>query len=123
MILRTIIRTVLSHTPEGSVVISTKPQFDAGQVQFSVSNAGSGVDAGELAILRQLLAGNAGADELSNRPGHALDVVRCFAAALGATVTIENDEGEGMRILLTVPLEPPRDQVSDSSLSDWTVGG
>ena len=100
-VIANLIDNALKFTPNGGQV-SIQLSLDAEKILFTVKDNGPGIPKAELEnVFKRFYR----LDPSRGTPGHGmgLSLVRAFIQALGGTVSIDSDSGEGCCITVTIP--------------------
>ena len=113
-ILMNVIGNSVKFTREGRITIEAElrdPSSEAPQLQISVSDTGIGMDkALQAQIFDDFMTGDSSYDRDVGGTGLGLGIARRFVEALGGTIEVESEPGEGSTFTIRFPvkqMEPP----------------
>ena len=106
IILENLINNAVKFTDEGTIRISARQTADRKRIEFEVADSGIGISKETVPFIFEKFRQ---ADSSSTRQrggvGLGLHIVRVFAEALGGTVSVQSQRGEGSTFTLVLPTE------------------
>ena len=111
--LRQVIRCLLDNAvkftdPGGSVAISARLNSHGGRCTIEVSDTGIGIDpALHERVFERFFQADSGGTRAYGGMGIGLSLVKVLAEAHGASVTLESAPGQGTKVRLDWPCQPP----------------
>ena len=111
--LRQVIRCLLDNAvkftdPGGSVTISARPNPHGDSCTIEVSDTGIGIDpALHERVFERFFQADSGGTRAYGGMGVGLSLVKVLAEAHGASVTLESAPGQGTKVRLNWPCQPP----------------
>ncbi|SIN77387.1 PAS domain-containing hybrid sensor histidine kinase/response regulator [Vannielia litorea] len=108
-VLMNIIGNAVKFTRGGRVKVEAERFDGAGgaELQITVSDTGIGMDAGlQARIFDDFMTGDASYDREVGGTGLGLGIARRFVTALGGTIEVESEKGQGSSFLIRLPVEP-----------------
>jgi two-component system phosphate regulon sensor histidine kinase PhoR len=115
-VLRNLIDNGVKYTPEGGRVEVSVESNPAGDLEFSVSDNGQGIEEQHLPrIFERFYRIDKGRSRDVGGTGLGLSIVKHFAEALGGSVSVESEVGSGSRFTVVIPRHVwrPRERVTD----------
>ena len=106
IILDNLINNAVKFTDEGTIRISARQTPDRKKIEFEVADSGIGISKETIPFIFEKFRQ---ADSSSTRQrggvGLGLHIVRVFAEALGGTMSVQSQPGEGSAFTLVLPTE------------------
>ena len=118
-ILTNLIGNALKFTREGSVIVTTRMETredDNADLVFTIADTGPGIPAEKLeTIFEPFSQADTSITRQYGGTGLGLAISRRFAEALGGSLTVESEPGEGSTFILTIPIGSVRNiEICDS---------
>jgi len=104
-VLLNLIRNAITYTPQGGIVSITAEQVDAGYLALVVADTGIGIPTDDLErVFERFYRADTSRARASGGFGLGLAIVRDLVNAMGGSITVESEVGEGscFRVLLRV---------------------
>jgi two-component system phosphate regulon sensor histidine kinase PhoR len=103
-VIRNLVDNAVKYTPEGGCVDIAVESNANGDLEFSVSDNGHGIEEQHLPrIFERFYRIDKGRSRDVGGTGLGLSIVRHFAEALGGTVNVESEVGVGSRFTVVIP--------------------
>jgi signal transduction histidine kinase len=106
-VLLNLVRNAVAYTPEGGIVAVTAERGDAGRVAFAVVDTGAGISSEDLPhVFERFYRADPSRTRTSGGFGLGLAIVRDLVKAMGGSVEVESQVGEGTRFRVLLPAAP-----------------